>query len=227
MKTILGSIVVCLALCILGGCGDAKPSDDEGVSAANGSSLNSNGTSKGSMISSNPAAVVFKDQVESNVPEPPAEMGDLVFTDKNGQKIAIKDYKGKQNIVLVFTEGYNGTLCPFCQTQTSRLIANYDEFKKLDTEIIVVYPGKRDHVDDFIESALKTEKHQVDQVPFPIVLDEDFVATDFFNIHSMHAHPSTFLIDKNGSVQLAYVGQDMTADRPSIKAILEKIKRVN
>lgn len=139
----------------------------------------------------------------------------------------MKDYLGQKNVVLVFTEGFNGMLCPYCQTQTSRLIANYDKFKEIDTEILVVYPGKRDHLDEFIEAALKTEKKEVDEIPFPIVLDEDFTATDFFDIHSMHAHPSTFVIDKSGAVQLAYVGKDMSADRPSVKAILGKLKSAN
>jgi peroxiredoxin len=59
------------------------------------------------------------------------------------------------------------------------------------------------------------------------VLDEDFVATDFFAIRSRHAHPSTYVIDKNGDVLLAYVGADKTADRPSVKAILETLDSAN
>lgn len=173
------------------------------------------------------AAIKFKDSVESNASHIPKKLDELVFTDKHGTKIALLDFQGKKNVVLVFTEGFNGMLCPFCQTQTSRLIANYEKFKALDTEILVVYPGKRDHLDEFIKTALTIEKKQVDKVPFPVVLDEDFKATDFFDIHSMHAHPSTFVIDKSGSVQLAYVGADMTADRPSVKAILDKLELVN
>lgn len=134
---------------------------------------------------------VVPTEVSTNV-EPPEKISELVFKDKNGTNLAMKDYLGEKNVVLVFTEGFNGMLCAYCQTQTSRLIANYDKFKELDTEILVVYPGKRDHLDEFIEAALKTEKKEVDEVPFPIVLDEDFTATDFFDIHSMHAHPSTF-----------------------------------
>ena len=70
---------------------------------------------------------------------------------------------------------------------------------------------------------MKTEKSQVDKVPFPIVLDTEFTATDYFDIHSTHAHPSTYLIDKQGGIKFAYVGKNMTADRPSIKAILDKL----
>ena len=107
-------------------------------------------------------------------------------------------------------------LCPFCKTQTSRLIDNYQKFRALDAEVLVVYPGTRDHVDEFIEAAKKTEKRQVDEVPFPIVLDEEMKAVDFFSIRSNLAHPSTYVIDKKGNVKLAYVGKDMSADRPSV-----------
>ena len=170
--------------------------------------------------------IKFRDTVDSNV-EVPKGLDELVFIDKDGDRVELKSYIGKRNIVLVFTKGFNGMLCPFCKTQTSRLVANYEKFSELDTEILVVYPGVRDHLDEFVTAALKTEKKQVDKVPFPIVLDEDFVATDFFGIRGNNAHPSTYLVDKSGEVQLAYVGEDMTADRPSIKAILDKINKLN
>lgn len=172
-----------------------------------------------------PADIKFKDSIESNA-EAPKNVGDLVFTSTDGTKIKLGDYAGEKNVMLVFTEGFNGILCPFCQTQTSRLVSNYEKFKERDCEVIVVYPGAEEHLDEFIEAALKTEKEQVDKVPFPIVLDKDFAATDFFDIHSMLAHPSTYLIDKQGAVQFAYVGTDMTADRPSVKAMLKRLDQL-
>jgi peroxiredoxin len=173
-----------------------------------------------------PAAVApvrFKDHVQSNA-QIPAGLEGLVFLDTTGRRVALSSYLGKKNVVLVFTEGFSGMLCPFCKTQTSRLIDNYQKFRALDAEVLVVYPGTRGHVDEFIEAAKKTEKRQVDEVPFPIVLDEEMAAVDFFNIRSNLAHPSTYIIDKQGNVKLAYVGQDMSADRPSIKALLTQIE---
>ena len=169
-----------------------------------------------------PEDIKFKDSLESNVDLPKA-INELVFTNKDGTKIRMADYVDKMNVILVFTEGFNGMICPFCQTQTSRLVANYEEFQQRDCEVIVVYPGPEEKLGEFIEAALKTEKEQVDDVPFPIALDTDFRATDFFDIHSKHAHPSTYLIDKQGNVKFAYVGTDMTADRPSVKALLNRL----
>ena len=172
-----------------------------------------------------PADMKFKDKVDTNA-KAPKNVGELVFTNANGTKIKMADFAGKKNVMLVFTEGFNGMLCPFCQTQTSRLVSNYDKFKERDCEVIVVYPGSGEHLDEFVEAALKTEKEQVDKVPFPIVLDKDFSATNFFDINSKLAHPSTYLIDKQGAVKFAYVGSDMTADRPSIKAMLQRLDQL-
>ena len=164
--------------------------------------------------------ITFKDRVTSNV-ETPVGLDGLVFFDTSGQRVALKSYLGKKNVVLVFTEGFaGGMLCPFCKTQTSRLVANYDKFSKLDTEVLVVYPGTRNHLDEFVAAAKKTEKATVGKIPFPLLLDEDLGAVGYFNIASNLAHPSTFIIDKQGDVRLAYVGADMTADRPSIAAML-------
>lgn len=205
--------------CLVGvGCGPAE-SD---VADKDSATKSSNMSGMGKMDFPAPKDMKFKDSVESNV-EVPKSISELVFANKDGSKIKLADYLGKKHVILVFTEGFNGMLCPFCKTQTSRLVANYKKFEERDCEVIVVYPGKEDHLDEFVEAALKTEKEQVDEVPFPIVLDSDFKATDFLDIHSMHAHPSTFLIDKQGNVKFAYVGTDMTADRPSVKALLSRL----
>ncbi len=173
-----------------------------------------------------PETIVFQDQVETNV-EVPARLNDLEFFDTAGERVALEDYLGEKHVVLVFTKGFAGMLCPFCKTQTSRLVANYDKFKQADAEVLVVYPGTRGRLEEFIDAARTSGKKQVDAVPFPILLDEDFVATNFFKIRSNLATPSTFIIDKFGNVRLAHVSADMTADRPSVQAMLDVLDSAN
>lgn len=168
--------------------------------------------------------VVFKDDVQSNS-SPPSDLRDLTFVDTNGQNIALKDYLGKKHVVLVFTQGFSGMLCPFCKTQTSRLVANYGEFQELDAEVLVVYPGSQTHLDEFLEAAKTVDKKQLERVPFPVLLDPELKAVDHFQIRGKLAYPSTYVIDKRGKVQLAYVGEAMSADRPSINALLETLQR--
>ncbi len=178
----------------------------------------------GAMPTPAPEDMVFKDEVETNV-EPPKGLDGLVFIDTNNKRVQLRDYVGKKHVVLVFTEGFSGMLCPFCKTHTSRLVANYKKFAALNAEVLVVYPGGRDHIDEFITAARTVDKEQVAAVPFPIVLDPKLEAVDHFDIRSMLAHPSTYVIDKQGNVQLAYVGKDMSPDRPSIQALLETLER--
>ena len=203
--------------CFVGGCNENTPSTEA-------TDTSSDKAAAGMAKMEFPASkdMKFKDEIESNA-DAPGDVSALSFVNTAGSLITLAEFIGNQNVALVFTEGFNGMLCPFCKTQTSRLVANYEEFKKRDCEVIVVYPGPEDHVEEFVEAALTTEKTQVDKVPFPIVLDKDFAATDYFKIHSMHAHPSTYLIDKQGGIKFAYVGKDMTADRPSVKALLSKL----
>ena len=231
-------IAASFALLVIVGCGqssnsansdktspsaDSAPVDSAPVESVPSKSapVGANQTNVGAAESTdaNEAKIQFKDSVVSNVEVP--RLDNLAFVDTNGDRVVLSSYLGKKNIVLVFTEGFaGGMLCPFCKTQTSRLVANYDRFEELDTKVLVVYPGARDHLEEFIEAAKTTEKKQVSLVPFPLLLDEKLEAVKFFNISSNLAHPSTFIIDKQGNVKLAYVGADMTADRPSISAML-------
>lgn len=202
--------------------GTTKPADATAAAAGNAMGKMSK---MAKMDFPAPKEMKFKDDVETNA-EAPKDVSELTFIHKDGSTIRMADYLGKSNVILVFTEGFNGMLCPFCMTQTSRLVGNYDKFKERNCEVIVVYPGPDEKVDEFITAALKTEKNQVDRVPFPIVLDKDLKATNFFDINSTHAHPSTYLIDKQGGIQFAYVGENMTADRPSIKSLLAKLDKI-
>ncbi len=169
--------------------------------------------------------VKFKDDVATNT-NLPTNIDQLEFVDTAGNLITLNDFKGKKNIVLVFTRGFSGKLCPFCNTQTSRLIANYEEISKRDAEVLLVYPGNREKIGQFIEAAKVSEKSQVNRVPFPILLDEDLEAVQFFDISDSLALPSTYVIDMDGKLRFAYVGSN-PSDRPSLKAILEQLDNLS
>lgn len=171
-------------------------------------------------------AIEFRDEVSTNTDVPEA-IDQLAFTDTMGRTVAMKDYLGSKNVLLVFTKGFAGMLCPFCKTQTSRLIANYDRFAELETEVLVVYPGPKDHLNEFIDAAKNSGSQRLHEIPFPLVLDEELKAVNFFNIASHLADPSTFVIDKSGSVRLAYVSGNGTTDRPSVDALLEILRQAN
>lgn len=164
----------------------------------------------------------FLEEVESNR-EDDGTVGKLQFVDTKGETVRLDQFQGQQNILLVFTRGFSGMLCPFCTTQTSRLIANYDKFKARDTEVLLVYPGSKAQLPEFKQASM--DMSGSDSFPFPVLLDEDLAAVKRLGIAAHLAYPSTFIIDKQGQVRLSYVGSN-PADRPSIKALLSQLDRL-
>ncbi len=166
--------------------------------------------------------VDFLDQVASNR-EDDGTVNGLEFVDTNGQRVRLSEFNGKKNLVLVFTRGFSGQLCPYCTTQTSRLIANYDKFKERGAEVLLVYPGSKEQLPQFRQAGLAASGEA--SFPFPVLLDEDLAAVNQLGIAAQLASPSTFIIDKQGKVWLSYVGSN-PADRPSIQAMLDQLDQL-
>lgn len=167
--------------------------------------------------------ITFLDDVESNAAIDPKQL-DLTFVDQSGEPVNIRDLRGKKHVVLVVTRGYQQAHCVFCTAQTSRLIANYRKFAERDAEVLVVYPGPREHLSEFL-TAVKTGA-QDSSIPFPLLFDEDLKAVEQLGIRWQLARPSTFIIDKQGNLCFAYIGKAI-ADRPSIDAMLEQLDRLD
>ena len=90
-----------------------------------------------------PAEIKFLDQVEPQA-APMVEFADLPLTSIDGTTTSLKQIAIRRPLVVVFTRGYNGAICPYCSTQTARLISNYAEFQKRNAEIVVGYPLRHD-----------------------------------------------------------------------------------
>lgn len=166
--------------------------------------------------------VQFNDDAQANATADADDL-DLTFVDIKGTPVKLSDFRGKKNAVLVFTRGIpatTGQVCPFCTTQTSRLGTNYSEFARRDTEVLAVFPGDASRVEEFQRAVAFESNNQ--PTPFPIVLDEKFLAVDRLGIRGDLAKPSTYIIDKDGLVRFAYVGVH-EGDRPSVKALLKQL----
>lgn len=166
---------------------------------------------------------VFKDDAKTNTQVAPGSL-EWKLVDTKGKEVDLKDYRGKKNLVVVFTRGFAGFVCPNCSAQTSRLIANYQEFIKRDAEVLIVFPGPSDHVDDFVQASQVGAGVDA-KVQFPILLDGNFVVVEKLGIRGDLAKPSTYILDKQGQVRFAYVGAT-TTDRPSLKAMLDQLDEI-
>ena len=173
--------------------------------------------------------IQFKDNVQSQALGDES-LAEVLFTDTNGDETSLKKYLGKKNVVLVVTRGYAGSVCLYCSTQTSRLLTNYSQFAKRDTEVVVVFPvatpDDSRHQRDFVVAVKNNLDTPIEKIPFPIFLDVELKVVDQLGIRKDLSKPATYILDKQGQTRFAYVGESL-ADRPSVKALLEQLDVLN
>lgn len=160
-------------------------------------------------------------------PERPAEaeISQLSFVDLDGQQGSLSQFVGKQPVVVVVTRGNVQPLCVYCSTQTSRIIAQYEEFRRRGAEVVVLFPvqaGSEKRLADFIVSTKKKLDAPPEKIPFPMWLDVDLKAVDRLKIRQDLSRPATYILDREGRLRFAHVGKNLT-DRPSVKAVLAKL----
>ncbi len=62
-------------------------------------------------------------------------------------------------------------------------------------------------------------------IPYSFVLDEGLDFVDRLMIRGDLAKPSTYILDASGTLRFAYVGTT-PSDRPSLKAMLDQLDRI-
>jgi peroxiredoxin len=168
------------------------------------------------------APINYVDDAKSNTKVDPAAF-DLTLPDSKGNRVELRKYRGKKNLVLVFVRGYSGSLDRHCTNQATRLAAKYDDFSSRDAEVLVVFPGPKDHVVQLINRVQRSLENE--PIPFPVLLDESLSAVDKLGIRGDLAKPSSYIIDKQGQVRFAYVGAT-NGDRPSVQSLLKQLDKI-
>ncbi|HYE07208.1 MAG TPA: redoxin domain-containing protein [Planctomycetota bacterium] len=140
-----------------------------------------------------------------------------------GDVIDIDDYKGRKNVVLVVLRGFAGQVCVYCATQTAALSRSLERFRADDAEVILVYPGASESVPVFIDAVRSLG---ADEPKIAVALDVDLQLVRALEITHHLAKPTSLIIDKQGLVRYAYVGETR-ADRPSADELLKQIQKLN
>jgi peroxiredoxin len=178
--------------------------------------------------SSGEPEIRFNDDAVANA-SPGEPILNLEFTNQAGKTIRPRDFVGKQNLVVVFVKGYNGSICPYCSAYTSGLISNFKAINERKANVLLVYPITRpdqsQRLEEFLKATYERSQPAVSQTPFPVVLDVGLKAVDALGIRKDLAKPATYILDKQGHVRFAYVGSSLS-DRPSIKVILKQLDAI-
>ena len=156
-------------------------------------------------------------------------LSDLRFSDREGNEVKLADTMTRDYMVLVVTRGWYGGVCFYCASQTSRWARRYDELEPYDAQLVVIFPTETDKdalTVDELSRRIKGGKIPNDEIPFPILLDIDLIGVDQLGIRAELAKPSTYIIDRNGRVRFAYVGESI-ADRPSIDSVLSQLEKLS
>ncbi len=116
---------------------------------------------------------------------------DLALTDTHGAPTSLADYRGQVVLVNLWA-----TWCPPCKEEMPALESFYNKHKKDGFAIVAINDGDPEaDVLQFVNDYGLT---------FPIWLDPTYIATEqAFKTLSL---PSSFVIDRNGTVVLSWVG---------------------
>ena len=150
------------------------------------------------------------------------------FIDSSGQLVDIGQFAGQKPVVLAIMKGfYSEGICVYCTEQTAGLARSFKAFKDLNTEVLVVYPGREEHINDFVRSIRDYEKSSDPRfhLPFKVLLDVNQDAVRALGIAGDLAHPTSFILDKNGVVQYQRVGRTVS-DRPTADDLLQEVRKL-
>lgn len=157
------------------------------------------------------------------------DFSDLRFTDKDGAEVQLAEIMTRDYLVLVVTRGWYGGVCFYCASQTSRWARRFDELEPYNAQLVVIFPTETSEDTPKLEQLSKSIRGgQItnESIPYPILLDVDLVGVDQLGIRSDLAKPSTYIVDREGRVRFAYVGESI-ADRPTVDAILKQLDTLN
>jgi len=148
---------------------------------------------------------------------------DFSLQSLEGVTVRLSEELARGPLVLVVLRGWPGYQCPFCTRQFGDYRLNAPKFAEKGIPVLFVYPGPSDglkaHAEAFTASGA---------VPtgFRILLDPDYSFTQLYGLRwsapNETAYPSTFVLDKNGTVMFAQISHDH-GDRVPADTVLKAL----
>ncbi|HEX5050883.1 MAG TPA: redoxin family protein [Planctomycetota bacterium] len=139
----------------------------------------------------------------------------------DGTEVDLRQYIGKKRLLVVILRGFLGEVCVYCVAQTEALAQCRERLAQLGIEVFVVYPGAKENEQCFEQAYEMTFGKGAP--PYRVFYDPDLEVVQQLGISGDLAYPTTLIVDKDGLVQYAYVGEHR-ADRPAAKELIKVIE---
>ena len=135
--------------------------------------------------------------------------------DFNGNSVSLSNFTDRMNVLLVLNRSFSW---PFSRKHLTQLCQDYQDFVKLNTEVIVVGSEKTE---------LFQKYWQKEKLPFIGLPDPEHIIQNLYGQEvkpfKLGRMPAQVLVDKSSMIRFAHYGNSMT-DIPSNKEIMNLIK---
>lgn len=147
-----------------------------------------------------------------------------VFKDQTGRDVDLAGLRGKR-VVLVVLRGFGGGVCVYCTAQTRAFCSAgaFEQFEQLGAELMVVFPGPRNGLEAFKRGYEALNQEEIP--PYGLLYENDYIVSELMDLEGNKVVPSTFVLDEQGIVRFAYIGQH-EADRPSVERVVEALREL-
>ncbi len=143
--------------------------------------------------------------------KPPREgykPSDFTLNTFDGQPFSLYDQLKKSSVVLVVLRGYPGYQCPICSVQVGDLLKHAEQFAAANSQVVLVYPGPADGLDQKANEFLKDRKLPEN---FTLLVDPDYTFTNAYGLRwdapKETAYPAAFVIDRQHTVRKAVISK--------------------
>src|SRR5262249_11063416 len=133
---------------------------------------------------------------------------DFTLSTVTGTAVTLSHELAAGPVVLVVLRGWPGYQCPFCTRQFGDFLGHSEDFERSGARVVFVYPGPSDQVQ---ERAREFVGAGAPPPGFEFLIDPDYRFTLAYglrwNAPSETAYPSTFVIDRTGTVRFAQISR--------------------
>jgi peroxiredoxin len=145
---------------------------------------------------------------------------DFTLETLDAKKVQLAELRKAGPVVVVELRGWVGYQCPLCTRQVDELIRNAKQMREAGATVVLIYPGPaeklKEHANEFVTGKGMPEGYH-------FVLDPDMKFVLSWGLRwaapNETAYPSTFVVDKEGTVRYAKVSTTHGGRAPTAEVI--------